>query len=431
MFKILRRTLSIINAEQNIVRCESFEEKLFKKMKEIAKEREEALKKADFELPRFLKREGDEAKFRRKRRTWAEGGKKDLEKKPKTEDDGTVSFERIKRKKSLVVLGYSGVNYYGMQRNPGCPTIEEELLTAMKKCEWITQEGYDQPQWIGFQRAARTDKGVSACIQCVSLKLPDNVDVDALNASLPDQIKVFAVKRVTKGFNSKENCDFRTYSYTLPTIAFQQHDTPVLDMEGFRVSPEKMDEVTSVLKLYEGTKNYHNFTAKKAAFDPSARRYMVSAEISPPFIVRDVYEFATIKIKGQSFMLHQIRKMIGLMLAIVRGLTPKETVTKAFQQEKIDLPTAPGLGLVLNQPHYDRYNKRYGDDGIHEKLLFEDIKEKVEEFAEKNILPTIIDTEISQKSMLEFVVNLHKHTYEPREEDKATELNNKDDDGDE
>lgn len=89
------------------------------------------------------------------------------------------------------------------------------------------------------------------------------MDIDALNASLPEQIKVFAVKRVTKGFNSKENCDFRTYSYTLPTIAFQQHSTPEQQMEGFRVDSAKINEVSEVLKMYEGTKNYHNFTAKK------------------------------------------------------------------------------------------------------------------------------------------------------------------------
>lgn len=93
--------------------------------------------------------------------------------------------------------------------------------------------------------------------------LADNLDIDAINASLPDQIKVFAVKRVTKGFNSKENCDFRTYSYTLPTIAFQLHDTPEQQMEGFRINSEKMTEVAEVLKMYEGTKNYHNFTSKK------------------------------------------------------------------------------------------------------------------------------------------------------------------------
>lgn len=155
----------------DIIRCESFEEKLLKKMKDIAKTREEALSKAQVEMPRFLEREGNEDKFKRKRRTWAEGGKKDGEKRNKTEDESVVPFERVKRRKSLIVLGYSGVNYYGMQRNPGFSTIEEELLTAMKKSEWITPESYEQPQWIGFQRAARTDKGVSACTQCVSLKL--------------------------------------------------------------------------------------------------------------------------------------------------------------------------------------------------------------------------------------------------------------------
>lgn len=140
-------------------------------MQDIAKSREEALSKAQLEVPRFLKREGNDAKFKRKRRTWAEGGKKDAEKKSKTEEESVVPFERVKRRKSLIVMGYSGVNYYGMQRNPGFSTIEEELLTAMKKCEWITPDSYDQPQWIGFQRAARTDKGVSAMTQCVSLKL--------------------------------------------------------------------------------------------------------------------------------------------------------------------------------------------------------------------------------------------------------------------
>lgn len=140
-------------------------------MQDIAKSREEALSKAQLEVPRFLKRDGNEAKFKRKRRTWAEGGKKEGEKRNKTVDESVVPFERIKRRKSLIVMGYSGVNYYGMQRNPGFSTIEEELLMAMKKCEWITPESYDQPQWIGFQRAARTDKGVSAMTQCVSLKL--------------------------------------------------------------------------------------------------------------------------------------------------------------------------------------------------------------------------------------------------------------------
>lgn len=79
--------------------------------------------------------------------------------------------DRIKRKKCCLLMGYSGVNYFGMQRNPEMKTIEEDLLIAMLKNKWITEDGFQQAQNIQFQRAARTDKGVSAARQCVSLKL--------------------------------------------------------------------------------------------------------------------------------------------------------------------------------------------------------------------------------------------------------------------
>lgn len=70
-----------------------------------------------------------------------------------------------------MLLGYSGVKYSGMQRNPGANTIEEELLKAMLKEKWITDLAFDQPQVALFQRAARTDKGVSACRAVVSVKI--------------------------------------------------------------------------------------------------------------------------------------------------------------------------------------------------------------------------------------------------------------------
>lgn len=44
-------------------------------------------------------------------------------------------------------------------------------MTGLFKANMITQEAFDQPQTIQFQRAARTDKGVSAIRQIVSLKL--------------------------------------------------------------------------------------------------------------------------------------------------------------------------------------------------------------------------------------------------------------------
>ena len=45
-------------------------------------------------------------------------------------------------------------------------------------------------------------------------------------------------------------------------------------------------------------------------------------------------------------MLHQIQKMVGLLLAVVRGLTSTDTILKAFEEQRYGIPTAPGLGLV-------------------------------------------------------------------------------------
>lgn len=102
-----------------------------------------------------------------KRRDWTP--ETDEAKKARLEEIGEV--DRVKRKKTVVMLGYSGVNYCGMQRNKEVHTIEEELLKAMLKHGWINQEGFNSPQQAFFQRAARTDKGVSAARQIVSLKL--------------------------------------------------------------------------------------------------------------------------------------------------------------------------------------------------------------------------------------------------------------------
>ena len=325
--------------------------------------------------------------------------------------------DRVKRRKSLILLGYSGVNYIGMQRNPEVATIEEELLKAMLEKEWITEEGYKIPQQIFFQRSARTDKGVSAARQVVSLKLPEETDIAALNASLPEDIKVFAVKRVTKGFNSKTTCDSRSYSYTLPSYSFTNDDEDFQETS-FRLSSERLEKLNNILKLYIGTKNFHNFTIRKEFTDPSAKRFIISFSCEKPFVPDNTeVEFVRLKIKGQSFMMHQIRKMVGLVIAIMRDYKEPGIIEQAVRKERILVPQAPGLGLVLDNVHYDRYNERYGSDGHgHQALTFQDEEKDVEEFFKTKIMSTIINTELGDGSMKRWIGRLKTHEYEKVDE---------------
>ncbi|GAB0095004.1 tRNA pseudouridine synthase A [Sergentomyia squamirostris] len=334
-------------------------------------------------------------------------------------------FVRIKRKKSVILLGYSGKEYYGMQRNPDVKTVEEELLSAMLKHKWITEESYKFPQGIAFQRAARTDKGVSAVRQCVSIKLPLELDIPALNEDLPKAIKVFAVRTATQGFNAKNDCMARTYTYTFPTVALVSHIDKTVTMENYRVSSDILNRFRDILKMYEGSKNYHNFTARKEYLDPSCNRYILSFTADEPFIV-DGVEFVVLRVKGQSFMMHQIRKMVGLALIVIRGHAEIEVLHRAFTQARVNVPRAPGLGLVLDTLHYDRYNRRYGSDGIHTPLEWTEFEEEIQKFVKEEIYPVITNTEIKEKAMVEWLEKLYRHDFSENAAD-----NESNDEGDE
>ncbi len=121
-----------------------------------------------------------------------------------------------------------------------------------------------------------------------------------------------------------------------------------------------------------------------------------------------------IKVKGQSFMIHQIRKMIGMAIAVVRGHASLDTIEKSWDTLRIDVPRAPGLGLMLDEVHFDRYNQRFGDDGMHEKLKWDNVADQVEEFKENYIFAEMISTEKEELSMFDWLKNLPLHTFEQR-----------------
>ncbi|CAL1272199.1 unnamed protein product [Larinioides sclopetarius] len=331
-----------------------------------------------------------------------------------------------KPKKVTLLLCYLGKEFYGMQRNSNVSTVEEELFKALLESNIILKSEFDFPKTMKFQRAARTDKGVSAVRQIVSLKLPvkevTNELPEKVNKHLPPEIRLVGVKRVTQSFDAKIACDARTYSYMTPTFAFASKDEET--SENYRISEERIKEINEFLENYIGTHNFYNFTSGRLPGDPSCKRYIISCECGPPFMSSGI-EFSVIKIKGQSFMLHQIRKMIGLAIAIKRNLTDLSILDKVWDTERIDIPKAPGLGLMLEELHYDWYNKKYGSDGMHEPLTWDEYDDVIENFKMEKICANIAKTEREEKSMLQWLETLPHHSYDVRDAGPPTMLPSK------
>lgn len=79
--------------------------------------------------------------------------------------------------------------YYfnNISRNSNVSTVEEELFKALLEAKIILQSEFNHPKTMKFQRAARTDKGVSAVRNIVSLKLP----VLEITRELPEKINKY------------------------------------------------------------------------------------------------------------------------------------------------------------------------------------------------------------------------------------------------
>jgi tRNA pseudouridine38-40 synthase len=96
-------------------------------------------------------------------------------------------------------------------------------------------------------------------------------------------------------------------------------------------------------------------------------------------------EWLSMKVHGQSFMMHQIRKMVGMVSLIVRcGCDPKR-LTESLGPDNISIPKAPSLGLLLERPIFDSYNKRAISDFGKEALDFDLYKTEMDKFKQEQI----------------------------------------------
>ncbi|XP_056425237.1 pseudouridylate synthase 1 homolog [Hyla sarda] len=310
------------------------------------------------------------------------------------------TIKGIPKKKHAIQMVYCGSGYYGMQINNTIPfpTIEGQIVSALVKAQCIPEICSTNLKSVRFQRCARTDKGVSALAQVVSVRLFDHCEnpVEIINSYLPPEICVLGVKRVTKGFNAKLMCDARSYSYTLPTFALSRSADSVPD-SSFRLSREDFYHVNKLLSFYKGTHSFHNFTKGKLSDDPSARRHIYAISCSEPF-VRHGVEFARIEITGQSFMLHQIRKMVGLIVAVVKGVAAPEFLPLSMNIKKTNLPLAPALGLVLECTHFHSHNRRCQTSLSTRTITWEEFLPTITAFREEKIMPVIIEGELSDLS---------------------------------
>jgi tRNA pseudouridine38-40 synthase len=92
--------------------------------------------------------------------------------------------------------------------------------------------------------------------------------------------------------------------------------------------------------------------------DASATRYILSFKVEEPVIFENGIQWIPTQVVGQSFLLHQIRKMVSIAIDSVRMNLP-DLITTFFDKDKIFVSDlAPAQGLFLEMSYYDSYNNK-------------------------------------------------------------------------
>ena len=162
--------------------------------------------------------------------------------------------------------------------------------------------------------------------------------------------------------------------------------------KAYRVHPARVARVRSHLSRYIGTHKFHNYTIEKTFRDPSATRIIKAFDVdATPIIINDT-EWLSLKVWGQSFMMHQIRKMVSMVALLVRCGCHEGRIQDSYMADRLSIPKAPSLGLLLERPVFEVYNEKLEGFGYN-KINFSRYEKEMEEFKQREIYERIFREE--------------------------------------
>jgi tRNA pseudouridine38-40 synthase len=126
-----------------------------------------------------------------------------------------------------------------------------------------------------------------------------------------------------------------------------------------RVTPEQLTRLKDALQQYVGTHSYHNLSKGVAYNEARAKRYVMSFDVEDLILSDDGVQWIPTQVVGQSFLMHQIRKMVCLAMDVARDATPLSTMAHILTTpDHRNVYVAPAQALFLEMSYYDAYNRR-------------------------------------------------------------------------
>jgi tRNA pseudouridine38-40 synthase len=246
-------------------------------------------------------------------------------------------------KRLACTVAYDGAGFQGWQVQPGKRTVQEEIEKAFAViCDT------PPPRIHG---SGRTDTGVHARGQVFHVDpgraLTPDKWLEALNGSLPPDIRIMAVQEVAANWHARFDALSKQYRYFI-------YQAPVMppELRGVRhhvrksLDSARMNEAAALL---QGKHDFLSFSANRGKPEQTTLRDLMECrlEIAGPEIC--------LIARADGFMYKMVRQLAGALLRVGLGeLSPQDIQTLLEQPERNHLaPTAPPQALFLWEVVYE------------------------------------------------------------------------------
>ena len=242
--------------------------------------------------------------------------------------------------KIRLVISYDGTNYCGWQSQENGTSVQQLVERAV-----LDATG----EKVAVVSSGRTDAGVHAAGQVAHFEtkcpIPPEKIKFALNALLPDDVKIVKSERAADDFHARYSAKKKTYRYS-----FYVSDVilPLKDRFAERIVSEP--DYPKMLFAADALCGEHDFVA------------FSSVGSSVRSTVRTIYSISVTKtdggfyfdVCGNGFLYNMVRVIAGTLIAVGYGEISAADIKAALESGKRDrrFKTLPAKGLTLLSVEY-------------------------------------------------------------------------------
>jgi tRNA pseudouridine38-40 synthase len=239
-----------------------------------------------------------------------------------------------------VFLEYAGTRYSGWQIQRNARTVQGELDRAVR--ELSKRSDFE------LYGSGRTDAGVHALLQVAHLDLETRMPPEALrfalNDTLPPDINVLGIEKVSRRFHARHGATARSYLYQVS----RRRTAFAKPFVWWIKDPLDVVAMRKAASLFLGMHDFRAFSAD----DPEEKSTDVLVE---RLEIAEEGDLILIRILGSHFIWKMVRRVVGVLVEVGRGGLSLADVAR-FLEKGSDAParlTAPPSGLFLERVFYE------------------------------------------------------------------------------